>query len=301
MKKMVRLVCLALVSSSIVDAQTSGQWEKIYSALLAQDIQNAHGYSNVGFSPAIMSVTNNPFTATRTYTDQRMENGQNVGDPLTAECTIARDDKGRIHYEMAFESVENGKVVIGGFDVEIYDPVAHTTIRYFAKPDHSLPPEPVAEVRKLKLMSELQRPIPPSPKAQSPDAGNGPPASPDSISAIEQPPSPQEPDAAKKAPVAPIKFIPTKDNLPAQYVNGYAAVIHRTILKYGDKEQYFQIQEDWFSPDYAIDLRNLQLRETLNKETIETKDIVQGAPDPELFEIPSGYRVRIEKAGEVLP
>jgi hypothetical protein len=188
--------------------------------------------------------------------------------------------------------------VIGGFDVEIYDPVAHTTIRYFAKPDHSLPTEPVAEVRKLKLMSELQRPILPSPKGQSTDGSS---ASPDSISAIEQPPSPQEPDAAKKAPVAPIKFIPTKDNLPAQYVNGYAAVIHRTILKYGDKEQYFQIQEDWFSPDYAIDLRNLQLRETLSKETIETKDIVQGAPDPALFEIPSGYRVRLEKAGEVLP
>jgi hypothetical protein len=213
-----------------------------------------------------------------------MENGQEVGTPLTAECASARDDKGRIHYEMAFESGENGKLVIGGYEIQIYDPVAHTWTRYFSKPDHSLPSEPIAQVRKLKLMSELEKPVPLSvPKAESAEVR-------DASTATEKS------NATNKSPAPPpIKFIPTKDNLPKQFVDGIPAVIHRAILKYGDKQQFFQIQEDWLSPDYAMDLRRTVLRETMNKETVETKDIVQGAPDPALFEIPPGYSVHIEK------
>ena len=288
--KIVCAACLAIVSVSTLTAQTDGAWEKVHWALMAQEIQNAHGYASVGFFPAIMSVPDNPFTATRTYTDQRMKDGQDVGDPLTAECTIARDDKGRVHYEMAFESVVNGKPVIGGFDIQIYAPVAHTITRYFAKPDHSLPAQPIASVRKLRLMSELSRPIPPpAPKAQSTEAA-------EQNKNDDAPTAPQEPNAVKKTPAPPpITFLKTKDNLPVQYVNGYAAVIHRTILKYGDKQQYFQIQEDWLSPQYAIDIRRLLLRETVNKETIETKDILEGPPDPALFEVPPGYTVHIEK------
>jgi len=286
MAKIVWIVCIAIFSVSTLAAQNDGSWEKFYSALMARDTQNAHGHANVGFSPAIMSVTNNPFTATRTYTDQRLQNGQEVGAPLTAECPIARDDKGRIHYEMAFESVENGKLVIGGYDIEIYDPVAHTLIRYFAKPDHSLPSEPIAEVQKLKLMDDLEKQLPPPP----------PPAKAEDIEHRDISTTTKESNATNKAPAPPpIKFIPTKDNLPTQFVDGISVVIHRTILKYGDKQQFFQIQEDWLSPDYAMDLRRILLRETMNKETVETKEIVQRAPDPALFEIPPGYSVHIAK------
>jgi hypothetical protein len=284
MTKVVWIACLAIVPVSTLTAQTDGSWERVYSALMAQDIQNARGHANVGFSPAIISVTHNPFTATRTYTDQRTENGQDIGDPVTAECTIARDDKGRIHYEMAFESVEKGKLVIGAFDIQIYDPVSHTLSRYFAKPDHSLPSEPVAEVRKLKLMSELVKPLAtaaPEPAGARDRNAAGP---------------TEESDGTKKGlPPPPIKFIPTRDNLPMQSIDGIPVVIHRSILKYGDKQQFFQIQEDWLSPDYAMDLRRTVLRETVGKETVETKDIVQGAPNPALFEIPQGYSVHIEK------
>ena len=274
---------LAVLSVSALSAQTNGSWEKVYLSLMAQADANAHGHSNVSFSPAIISIPNKPFTATRTYSDQRMQNGENVADPITAECTIARDDKGRVHYEMAFESKEKGKLVIGGFDIQIYDPVAHTMSRYFAKADHSLPSEPTAEVRKLKLMSELSKPLPAAaPKDQGEENGGASTAT-------------EESNTTNKASdPPPIIFVPTKDNLPVQPIDGIPAVIHRTILKYGEKQQFFQIQEDWLSPDYAMDIRRTVLRETIGNETIDTKDIVPGLPDLALFEIPPGYVIQLE-------
>jgi hypothetical protein len=275
---------LAVLSVSALTAQTNGSWEKVYSSLMAQAVANARGHADVSFSPEIISITQKPFTATRTYSDQRMENGEKVGDPITAECTIARDDKGRVHYEMPFESVERGELVIGGFDIQIYDPVAHTLSRYFAKADHSLPSEPTAEVRKLKLMSELVKPLPAAePKDQGEENGGASTAT-------------EESNAMNKASDPPaIIFIPTKDDLPVQWVEGISAVIHRTILKYGEKQQFFQIQEDWLSPDYAMDIRRTVLRETIGNETVETKDIVPGPPDLALFEIPPGYVIQLEQ------
>ena len=283
---MTKIACaawLAVLSVSALTAQTNGSWERVYSSLMGQAVANAHGHANVSFFPEIISIPNKPFTATRTYSDQRMENGGNVGDPITAKCTIARDDKGRIHYEMAFESVEEGKLVIGGFDVQIYDPVAHTLSRYFAKADHSLPSEPTAEVRKLKLMSEVAKTLPaPAPKDQGEENGGA-------STALEESNS-----TRKASDPPPIIFIPTKDNLPVQSVDGIAAVIHRTILKYGEKQQFFQIHEDWLSPVYAMDIRSTTLSETTGNETVETKDIVPGRPDLALFGIPPGYVIELE-------
>jgi hypothetical protein len=283
---MTKIACaawFAVLSVSALTAQTNGSWERVYSSLMGQAVANAHGHANVSFFPEIISIRNKPFTATRTYSDQRMENGENVGDPITAKCTIARDDKGRIHYEMAFESVEEGKLVIGGFDVQIYDPVAHTLSRYFAKADHSLPSEPTAEVRKLKLMSEVAKTLPaPAPKDQGEENGGA-------STALEESNS-----TRKASDPPPIIFIPTKDNLPVQSVDGIAAVIHRTILKYGEKQQFFQIHEDWLSPVYAMDIRSTTLSETTGNETVETKDIVPGRPDLALFGIPPGYVIELE-------
>src|ERR1700722_15432604 len=111
--------CLWLASFGITStllAQTGGAWNKAFSAAAAQGFADAHGYAGVGFAPALISIPGKPFTATRTYTDKRKDaDGVHEFPPLSADFTIARDDKGRIHYEMAFEQVRNGKLVIGGF------------------------------------------------------------------------------------------------------------------------------------------------------------------------------------------
>jgi len=283
MTKIAGVASLAVLLVSGLTAQTNGSWEKVYSSLMGRAVANARGHANVSFSPEIMSIPQKPFTARRVYSDQRMENGESVGDPITAECTIARDNKGRVHYEMAFESIEKGRLVIGGFDIQIYDPVAHTVSRYFAKADHSLPLEPTAEVRKLKLMSELVKPLPTAePKEQDQEDGGASTAT-------------EASNATNKASDPPaVIFIPTRDDLPVQWVDGIPAVIHRTILKYGEKLQFFQIQEEWLSPEYAMDIRRTVLRETIGDETVETKDIVPGTPDLTLFEIPPGYVIQFK-------
>jgi hypothetical protein len=111
---------------------------------------------------------------------------------------------GRIHYEMPFESVEKGKLGIGGFDIQIYDPVAHTLSRYFAKADHSLPSEPTAEVRDLKLMSEWVMLVPPArPKDKGAESGAASSATQDSNTTN---------NAAASEPS--VVFIPTKEGAP---------------------------------------------------------------------------------------
>lgn len=271
------LSCFVLATAVSTNAQNNGSWQKVFSALMAQDTANAHGHSSLGFDPAIMAIPGKPFTAKRIYTDQRQTDEIDKGDTVSAELTIARDSKGRVHYEMVVETARQGRLAIGAFDIQINDPVAHRWIRYFANADRSLPPQPVAEIRKLKLMSEISRPLPSTPVQQKPPDS----AAPDT--SVSDVPKPEDPKPST------IQLVPTKDNLPVQSINGINIVIHRMIEKYGPQHQFFQIQENWLSPEYALDMREVVLREDAGKQTVETRDIVEGEPDPSLFEIPSGY------------
>jgi hypothetical protein len=56
-------------------------------------------------------------------------------------------------------------------------------------------------------------------------------------------------------------------------------------------QEYFQIEDNWFSPEFALDMRQVILRETIGEERVETHDIIPGEPDPSLFEVPPGYEV----------
>jgi hypothetical protein len=267
----------------------NGPFEKAFLALMNQEVANGKGHETVGFNPFLITIPNKPFTATRTFTDQRQENGSDVGNPITASWTIARDDKGRVHYEMAFETKQDGRLVIGGFDIQIYDPVAQTITRYFTNGDHAPPAKPTAKVRKLKLMSEISKPIPPPPPRENDNT------EPSSALAAQEPSPAMPSEKSEPAKPAPVEFVPTKDNLPPQSKDGIPVVVLRIILKYGDNHQFIHIDEDWLSPDYGIDMRRTTLRESIGIETVETKDIIPGQPDPSLFEIPPAYIAQVEK------
>jgi hypothetical protein len=282
--------------------QAEGKWEKVYTELMSKDTWNARGHANVGFSPAIMSIRDKPFTATRVYTNERRASDSDAGDSVTGECTIARDEKGRVHYEMPLSGIQRGKLVITGFDIQIYDPVAHTLTRYIANSSHE-PLEAVAHIRKLRLMSEPAKPASTAAKEEPApvDDTNTETKEPGASPAKTEPQLPQAetvpPTPAAKAPTPPppVKFVPTKDNLPVQSVDGVSVVVHRVILKYGPKQQYFQIEENWLSPEYGIDMRRTVLRETIGTETIETKNILDQSPDPALFKVPPDYRIEVEE------
>jgi len=284
------LGCLALLSASMLHAQDdNGIWNKAFSAASSRSSANAHGYADVGFAPAIMGIPHKPFTAKRTYSDQATNNGVNVGEPVTAEWTIARDDRGRVHYEMAYEGTRRGKTVIEGFDIQIYDPIAHTCLRYFANADHSLPANPTVTVQRLLPIGELSPPLRPEPETDA-DKNASTSSSPDLPSSRQQ----ELNQEAKTPENPPITFVHMKDNLPVQSINGIKVVGRNSVLRYGPKNQYFQIQQDWFSPEFALDMRQVLLRETMGTETVETKDVVEGEPDPALFRIPPGYIVQKE-------
>jgi hypothetical protein len=272
-----------LLSTSSTHAQATGVWNKAFSEASAKSFANAHGYAGVGFSPAIMSIPDRPFTAKRLYSDKRKENDTDAG--VTAECTIARDTQGRVHYEMAFEGVQGDQLFIKSIDVEIYDPVAHQIIRYYTNADRSLPSEPIATIRNLRLMSELVKPLPPAPAKH--EGGD--------TSTVADVTKPQPGETKQPAPPPPVIFVPVKDNMPIESIDGIIVVGHRTIMKYGPQMQFFHIDETWFSPDFALDMRRTELRETIGTEIVETKDVVEGEPDPSLFRIPPGYFVRRER------
>jgi hypothetical protein len=235
-----------------------------------------------------MSIPGKSFTAKRIYTDQPRGEGASPEESarLSAEFTIARDEKGRVHYEMAFESVERGKLVIGGFDVQIYDPVAHKWARYFQTADRGLPAEPVAEVRMQERLSKIMNPPPLAPEAKLSEE----PASEAALPAGSGP-SPGELLADQAA----LADVPPDVDLPKRSINGVAAVGLRNVIRYGKKGEFFQIQENWFSPEWAVDMRQIVLRETIGEQRVETREIVGGEPDPVLFEIPPGYKVRKER------
>lgn len=274
-----------LLSISSVQAQTTGVWNKAFSEASAKSFASAHGYAGVAFSPAIMPILNKPFTAKRLYSDKRKENDLDAGPPITAQCTIARDTQGRVHYEMAFEGVQGDRLFIKSIDVEIYDPVAHKLIRYYTNADRSLPSEPIATIRNLQLMSELVKPLPPAPAKE--EGG-------DTLTVADAT-KPQPGQTEQAAPPPPVIVVPVKDNMPIESIDGIIVVGHRTVMKYGSQMQFFHIAETWFSPDFALDMRNTELRETIGTEIVETKDVVEGEPDPSLFRIPPGYIVRREQ------
>jgi hypothetical protein len=53
--------------------QNNGPFEMAFLALMNQEIANGKGHETVGFNPILISLPNKPFTATRTFTDQRQE------------------------------------------------------------------------------------------------------------------------------------------------------------------------------------------------------------------------------------
>src|SRR5579864_2382120 len=159
-----RFCCYALAvfltSQSHAQMPANSPYWIAWNQAQARDTANANGYANMGFAPPLMSIRGKPFTATRVWTDELTPAGQNSEGnirTLSAELTIARDSKGRIHTEMAFQDGPNSSLV--KLDVYIYDPVAHTVYRYFTTPDHALPAKPEAHLTHLQLMSELSQPI----------------------------------------------------------------------------------------------------------------------------------------------
>jgi hypothetical protein len=269
----------------------------------------------MGFAPDLMSVRKKPFTATRMWREEwTVPGGRGTEErvlSLSAELVIARDSKGRIHTEMAFQ--DGAKHAPVKLDVYIYDPLAHTVYRYFTTPDHALPAKSQAHLTHLQLMSELSRPIEESKDEEMNEPSQYVPERPEDK--VQQPkPSEKQPVFSaerEKAPPPdledlkrnsetgrqmkepdPAPAFPLTDDLGEKEIQGIRAWGFRQVMTYGKSKQEFLIQDQWFSPVYAINVAYNVLRSNPHVTTsYELITLVDGEPDPSLFQLPPGYVV----------
>jgi len=321
---------LAVFLSGQIHAQmpANSPYSIAWNRAQAQDVANADGYANIGFAPPLMSIRGKPFTATRVWRQVLTLHGQKSEEnvqTLSAELTIARDSRGRIHTEMAFQEGSSRSPV--KLDIYIYDPVAHTLYRYFTTPDYALPAKPEARLTHMQPMSELIQPIQPTenqeviaPPERAPENPNN--GANDQADEPRQPIPSREPEhdfggkeveqnhetarqpddetqlsALLQQSSAPIPFT---DDLGEKEIKGIRALGFRQVMPYGKSRQDYLIQDEWFSPEYAMNVAYSVLRSTPHMKTsYELTTIVDGEPDPSLFRVPAGYVVieqpRIQK------
>jgi len=217
--------------------------------------QYANGYATIGYSPAILTIPNRPFTATRVYTEWARGGSQDT-PVVSTTVTIARDAAGRIHYESSR--------VAGDVAVMISDPVQHMNYEYEV---NSASPTGMAASCTQPTMSQISQPAPaPDPSAPASTATIAPPA------------------ASTTLPT------PTKVELGTQPLNGTVAYGQsRTDFVDLQPGVLTMVTVSWFSPDMGLNVRQTNDYSNQNRFSIETTNLVTGDPDPSLFALPSSY------------
>ena len=86
--------------------------------------------------------------------------------------------------------------------------------------------------------------------------------------------------------------IPSTEDLGEKEIKGIRALGFRHVMPYGKSQQDYLIQDEWFSPEYAINVAYSSLRSNPHMKTsYELTSIVDGEPEPALFRVPAGYVV----------
>jgi hypothetical protein len=229
-------------------------YDQVWMKAMRVEQSYANGYATVGFAPAILTIPDHPFTATRVYTEwARSPEPEDRGAPakpvVTTTVTIARDSMGRIHFESSRAPGETA--------VLISDPVEHLHLRYELS-------QRTAQRCTQPTMSQISRPY-----------------------------TPPRVDASKPVPPAtPAVDVPksTKQELGTKEMEGELAYGRQYISYRAQKaELKSMLQEDWFTPELGVNLRESNDYSGQNRYTIETRDIKRGEPDPNLFQLPPGY------------
>jgi hypothetical protein len=227
---------------------------------IAAEREYARGFETIGYNPAIMTIPNRPFTAKRTY-KAWPEGGSEEAPTSKTIVTIARDSRGRIHYE---SSDERGEI-----DVLLSDPVDHIQYRYWISRRH---PRTDAEACATDRSSDLTFP-PGMPPQLDPSARL------QNVSYSQSPSS---------APVRIPKDI--KVDLGQQDFQGVMAVgqrtLHTVVNRFGTRVMTI---EQWFSPDLGLNLLKVQQIPGQESTSVRTREYVFAEPDPALFDVPPAY------------
>ena len=253
---------LVTASTLIVAPNTMAQtstpptvtYDQAWMQAAAADSQNANGYASVGYSPAIFSIPNQPFTAQRVYKEWA-RNGTSQAPIISTTVTVARDNVGRIHYE---SSRLPGAVI-----VRISDPVTHLNFQYEVDPQSTAPP--TAQQCTQPLLSQISTPTPVTPNTPAPNT---------------------------VAPTTPATTLPaaTKVELGSKQMEGTVAYGQQRTDYLDLQPGLLTMQTlSWFSPDLGLMLLQTSDYSNQNKFTESTQNLQLGDPDPGLFALPAGY------------
>ncbi len=88
----------------------------------------------------------------------------------------------------------------------------------------------------------------------------------------------------------------TTENLGSQSINGVTAQGFRTTMtipkgQIGNNRDIKVVNERWFSNDLQMLVKSVNSDPRFGDTTYQVTKIVQSAPDPALFQIPSDYTV----------
>jgi hypothetical protein len=210
------------------------------------------------------TVTGAPFSATETVTHQEsLADGNQISHQT--QSTISRDSQGRVFTEHtadtgaagsnnAASSTSTGPA--GKTRITIFDPVAGYS--------YVLNPASMTAMRMAIPTPSNSQATAGSPPA-GPKRGNG------------NRPTPQ------------------RDDLGSQVVNGVSATGTRTTVTIpagaiGNQQALQSVREVWMATDLKIPVL-VKSTEPRGNTVAQLTNIVQGEPDPSLFQIPAGYTV----------
>ena len=78
------------------------------------------------------------------------------------------------------------------------------------------------------------------------------------------------------------------------FINGINAEGHRSVIKIpagqiGNNREIQVVSERWFSNDLQMTVKTSNTDPRFGDSTYELTNIVQGAQDPSLFQVPAGF------------
>ena len=88
-----------------------------------------------------------------------------------------------------------------------------------------------------------------------------------------------------------------EEELPMQIISGMLAKGSRVTVTipagtFGNNRDLKVVNEHWYSDDMQVLLKSSNSDPRFGATTYELTNLIQGSPDPSLFEVPAGYRVR---------
>jgi len=212
------------------------------------------GVREVLESIVIPPIPNEPFTATLD-TEWVKYAGEGATITMVNERHIARDGGGRIYEERWYLVPKNGKVKSAMNWIQIADPKQHTLYNCSV-------PRHICELRNYDPVDDL---------------------------AAAAPLKPVSPNTREHNPV-------TVEDLGNSNIAGIETLGRRETTRIepgeiGNDQPLTATTEYWHSQEMGLNLLSVRTSPMFGKQTFTITELTPSEPDPELFELPAGYKL----------